>query len=112
MKNPSGPDIGWSVGDDPFEGNWLVFMEGNGEPLEVPEMVQQPLEGLLHRGEPLTTPELLDPLRAIDRLDRCTNRAASIEAGLRALRVPEVAFEIDRRDDCELGEGRRRFPGL
>ena len=75
-------------------------------------MVQQPLKELLHGGEPLTTPEVPRPLGAIDRLDRGTDRPASIEAGLRALRVPEVSFEINRRNDCELGEGGRRFACL
>src|SRR5262245_47419533 len=104
MKNPRGSAIGWSVGDGLVEGNWSGITQGNGEPLEVREMVQQPLDELLHGGEPLTTPELLDPLGAIDRLDRGTDRPPSIEAGLPTLRVPEVPFEIDRRNDCEFGE--------
>src|SRR5262245_53013191 len=112
MKDPRGADFGWSVDNDLPEGNWSVVPHGDGQSLEAAEPLQQPLEELLHRGDPLTTAELLSPVRAIDRLDRGTDRPPSVEARLRALCVPEVPFEIDRRNDREFGEGRRRFPGV
>ena len=72
-------------------------------------MVQQQPEELLHGGQPFATLELLG---AVDHLDGVAESPASIEAGLRALRIPEVPFEVDGSDGGELGDGRRRFSGV